>query len=105
MRKLSHVGIPTSTPQAGECYNADLKVFLTDYSQSENKIEYLRFEEGTPMHPLIVNVTHLAYEVPCLESAVEGKEIIMPITVLSDTLSIAFIVEEGIAVELMEVKN
>ena len=53
MRKLNHFGIPTQTVQAGENYAEGLKVHLTDFSKSENKIEFLRFEEG--MGVLIVD--------------------------------------------------
>lgn len=105
MRKLNHFGIPTSTPQPNEIYEEGLKVYLTDFSKSPNKIEYLRFMEGSCMDPLIQTVPHIAYEVDDLEKAVEGAKILFPITACSDTLRIAFVEEEGIPVELMEIKK
>ena len=47
MRKINHFGIPTTTPQPGEVYVEGLKVWLTNFNESPNKIEYLRFEEGS----------------------------------------------------------
>ena len=68
MRKINHFGIPTTTPQPGEVYVEGLKVWLTNFNESPNKIEYLRFEEGSWMPELIQKVAHIAYEVddyPC----------------------------------------
>ena len=44
MRTYDHVGIPTSTPKPGEVYNEGMKVWLTDFVQSPNRIEWLRFD-------------------------------------------------------------
>jgi len=101
MRTINHFGIPTTTPQAGEVYIDGLKVHLTDFSKSANKIEFLRFEEGSWMPKIIQEVAHIAYEVPNLEAALEGKEVIVQPMEGGPGLKIAFIVEEGIPVELM----
>ena len=101
MRKINHFGVPTTTKQAGESYAEGLKVWLTDYSKSPNKIEYLRFEEGSCMHDLIQKVPHIAYEVESLEEALAGANILFEPVALSDELTIAFIEEEGIPIEIM----
>lgn len=101
MRKINHFGIPTTTAQAGEFYAEGLKVHLTDFSKSENKIEFLRFEEGSCMPEIIQNVAHIAYEVPNLNEALAGKEVIVEPMAAGPGLNIAFIVEEGIPIELM----
>lgn len=101
MRTINHFGIPTKTPQAGETYIDGLKVHLTDFSKSGNKIEFLRFEEGSWMPKIIQEVPHIAYEVANLEAALEGKEVIVKPMEGGPGLQIAFIVEEGIPVELM----
>ena len=46
MRKFNHVGIPTTITKEGEIYVEGMKLFLTDFSKSENKIEFLRFEDS-----------------------------------------------------------
>ena len=74
MRKINHIGIPTQTPQPGESYAEGLKVWLTNFNESPNKIEFLRFEEGSWMPELMPG---------------------------GENLTIAFIEEEGIALELM----
>ncbi len=101
MRKVNHFGIPTTTEQENEFYAEGLKVHLTDYSKSPNKIEFLRFEEGSCMPELVQTVAHIAYEVPDMEVALQGTKVIVEPMRAGENLTIAFIEEEGIPVELM----
>jgi hypothetical protein len=101
MRTINHFGVPTTTVQKDEIYVDGLKLHLTDFSKSENKIEFLRFEEGSCMPEIIQKVAHIAYEVPNLEEALAGKEVIVEPMIGGPGLTIAFIVEEGIPIELM----
>ena len=66
-------------------FNEGLKVWLTDYSKSPNRIEFLKFEEGS-----------------CLPELVQ--KVIFGPAVCDEHLTIAFIEEEGIAIEIMEIK-
>lgn len=101
MRKINHFGVPTTVSQPGEFYVEGLKVHLTDFSKSENRIEFLRFEEGSWMPKIIQEVAHIAYEVPNMEAALNGKEVIVEPMEGGPGLQIAFIVEEGIPIEIM----
>lgn len=102
MRKINHIGIPVQNPVPGEVYNEGMKVFLTDFAQSPNKIEFLRFDEDSWMPELIQKLAHIAYEVDSLDDELKGAKILLPKTVVNDSLTIAFIEEEGIALELMQ---
>lgn len=102
MRKLHHIGIPTSTVQQGESYSEDMRLFLTDPMQSANKIEFLRFEPESTMPEILKTTPHIAYQIDDFAEEMEGKKVIMEITPLSDTMSIAFVEEEGIAIELIK---
>ena len=102
MRKINHFGIPTTTPQPGEVYVEGLKVWLTNFNESPNKIEYLRFEEGSWMPELIQKVAHIAYEVDDLAAELDGAKVLVEPMPGGENLTIAFIEEEGIALELMQ---
>ena len=102
MRRINHFGIVTNESQEGENYVESLKVWITDFNKSENKIEYLRFEEGSAMPKIIQEKSHIAYEVDSLEEALKGKNVIVPPFEGGEKLTCAFIEEEGIAIELME---
>ncbi|MFI3317276.1 MAG: hypothetical protein SNF93_06880 [Rikenellaceae bacterium] len=105
MRKINHFGIPTTTPQVGETYNEGMKVWLTDFSQSPNLIEYLRFEQGSWLPEIIQKIPHIAYQVDSIAQELEGAKVLVEPIVCSESLTIAFIEEEGIALELMEIKG
>ncbi|MCX4358891.1 MAG: hypothetical protein OSJ22_04575 [Rikenellaceae bacterium] len=103
MRKLNHIGVPTNVSQPGEFYNEGLKVYLTDFTKSPNRLEFLRLgDETSPLAELIQTHTHLAYEVDDIDAEMKGKKVLMEKTVCSPELTIAFIEEEGIALELMQ---
>ena len=96
MRTFNHVGIVTTESKEGAVYN--------DYSKSPNRIEFLKFEKGSCLPELVQTNGHIAYTVPCLEKELEGKKVIFGPAVCDEHLTIAFIEEEGIAIEIMELK-
>ena len=63
MRTLHHIGIPTAEPHESENYLAEAKLYVTDAELSPNKIEWLRFEDESPMPGLLKTVPHIAFEV------------------------------------------
>lgn len=104
MRTFNHVGLVTDTIPQGAFYNEGLSVWLTDFSKSPNKIEFLKFEPGSCIPELVQKQGHIAYTVPSLEEELKGKNVIFGPAVCDEHLTIAFIEEEGIAIELMEIK-
>ena len=98
-------GTPLTTEKKeGAVYNEGLSVWLTDYNKSPNRIEFLKFEEGSCLPELVQKNGHIAYSVPCLKTELEGKKVIFGPAVCDEHLTIAFIEEEGIAIEIMELK-
>ena len=104
MRTFNHVGIVVTEKKDNAFYNEGLSVWLTDYTKSPNRIEFLRFEEGSCMPELIQKQGHIAYTVPSLAEELKGKKVIFGPAVCDEHLTIALIEEEGIAVEIMELK-
>ncbi|MFI3304546.1 MAG: hypothetical protein SNF68_06670 [Rikenellaceae bacterium] len=100
MRTFDHFGIPVTTAVEGELYNADLHLFYTDVAASPNKIEFLRFESDCPFHELIKTTPHIAYSVPSVEEAIVGANVIYPPFSPVEGMTVAFIEEEGIPIEL-----
>ncbi len=102
MRTFHHIGIPTAEPKANENHMADAKLFVTEVDASPNRIEWLRFEPGSPMPELLQTATHIAYTVPDIKEEMTGKEVLLEPFAPAEGLTVAFIVEEGIPIELME---
>ena len=60
MRTFNHVGIVTTEQKENAFFNEGLSVWLTDYSKSPNRIEFLKFEEGSCMPELVQKQGHIA---------------------------------------------
>ena len=86
---------------AEAAYIEPLKVYVTDYGKSANKLEFLYFEPDSPMHELMKTRAHVAYDVPCLKCELEGAKVLLEPLDCGD-MTIAFVEEEGIAIELIE---
>ena len=100
MRKLAHIGIPTDEKAA---YLEGAKLFVTDPADTKNNIEFLYFEEGSPMPELLKNATHIAYMVDDIEAELKGAEVLIPPFEPFPNLKAAFIIEDGgVPIELMQ---
>lgn len=104
MRKLLHIGIPTKQKLENMNYVAGMKLAITNPDESANKIEWLNFDFDSPMPKLLQDSVHLAYQVENLEEALKGANILVPITPLSENMRLAFVVEEGLPIELIEIR-
>ncbi len=104
MRTFNHIGIITDEKKEKAVFNEGLNVWLTDFNLSPNKIEFLKFESGSCMPELVQKQSHIAYTVPSLEEELQGKKVIFGPVECDEHLTIAFIEEEGISIELMEIK-
>jgi hypothetical protein len=86
----------------GETYLEDAKLYVTDFNTSENKIEWLRFESGSPMPEQLQSSAHVAYMVDDLDKALEGQEILLAPFAPMEGLKVAFILDPGAPVEFMQ---
>jgi hypothetical protein len=102
MRTLHHIGIPCSQTHENESYLEDAKVYITDAAASPNKIEWLRFAADSPMPQLLKTSPHIAYEVDNLQAEMEGKTVLLEPFAPMEGVTVAFIIEEGAPIELMQ---
>ncbi len=103
--KYHHLGIPTKEIKNGETYLAEYKLYVSGYDTSPYKIEWMRFEEGSPTHELVKTVPHVAFEVENLEEAIKGKEILIEPNSPSERVKVAFIIDNGAPVEFLEIRK
>jgi hypothetical protein len=102
MRRYHHVGIPTSESKPGETHLKHLKVFVVSHEKSEFGVEWMRFEAGAAVPDLVRRVPHVAFEVTDLAAELAGREILIAPNSPSDGVRVAFIVENGAPIELLE---
>ena len=103
--RYHHLGIPTDIARPGEVHLTGLKLHVSGFETSPYGIEWMRFEPDCPVSELIRSVPHIAFEVDDLEAALEGKELLGPVTSPSSGVRVAMIVDNGAPVELIEFKK
>lgn len=103
MHRYHHVGIPTTTPQQDETYLPQFGMYVSGYETSPYGIEWMRFEPDSPLPDLVRNVPHVAFEVDDLAAALEGRDVLIAPNSPSPGITVAFIVDNGAPVELLQV--
>lgn len=102
-RRFHHYGVPTKGPLKDERHIPHLKLFVGDYTASDFGIEPMRFEPDADYPELVRSTPHLAFEVDDLEAELQGRKIIIAPNSPSPGLVVAFIEENGVPVELMQI--
>ena len=103
--RYHHVGIPTTEVRANETHIEKLGMHVSGFSTSPFGIEWMRFDEDSPIDELIQRVPHVAFEVDDLDAAVVGLELIGEISSPSKGVRVAMIIDDGAPVELIEFSN
>jgi len=97
-----HLGIPTTEKKPGERYSQRFGMYTSDSSCQAMRIQWHRFEPGSPMHPLIQTIPHVALKVEDLDRVVTGYNILLgPYEPLPD-FRVAFIEDSGQPIELVQ---
>lgn len=100
-----HIGIPVTNKKPGMTYNEGMKIWMSNPEDYDYKIEYLRFEEGTPFPEIMHKNPHVAYKVDNADHYMEdADQVIFGPVALSDTVRIAFIIKDDTIIELYEEK-
>jgi hypothetical protein len=102
VRRYNHIGIPTVVPQTGEVYLERYGVHCTDRERNPLGIQWMRYDADSPLPELVKSVTHVAFEVDDLASELAGRKAMVEPNSLSDGVLVAFVVEDGAPVELMQ---
>jgi hypothetical protein len=102
--KYHHLGIPTTKKMPDERYLPEFKFYVSGFPESPFGIEWMRFEEGCTIHPLIQTVPHLAFEVDDLDFELtnRGLKVITEPNSPMDKVRVAMVEHNGAPIELME---
>ena len=103
MLRYHHLGIPTSTSHPDERYLAEYGMYVSGFETSPFGIEWMRFDEGSPLPELVRQVPHVAFVVDDLEAALEGREVLIEPNSPSPGVLVAFVVDNGAPVELLQI--
>jgi hypothetical protein len=102
MRRYHHIGIPTDVVREGEVHLAEYGLHVSGLAQSAYGIEWMRFDADSPLPEVVRTTAHVAFEVDDLDLELAGREILIAPNSPSPGVRVAFIIENGAPVELME---
>lgn len=88
----------------GEVYLAPYKLYVCGFDQSPFGVEWMRYEEGSPVNKLIQSAPHIAFEVDDLDfelSCFDFNVITEPNS-LGNEVRVAMIEHNGAVIELIE---
>ena len=85
-------------------YKRQIKTYIVAPETNEFNIEYLRFEKDTPLPKELQTMVHVAYKVDDLDEQVKANTVVVEPWFADENTRLAFIMKDGILMELMEVK-
>ncbi len=100
--RYHHLGVPTDRPLPEDDYIAEYKMYASGYDQSPYGIEWMKFDPDCPLPELVRTVPHVAFVVDDLQAAIAGQEILIAPNSPTDGITVAFIVDNGAPVELLQ---
>jgi len=103
--KYHHLGIPTTQPIEGEVYVKDYKFFHYGFDKSEYGIEWMRYEKDCELPEIVKTMPHIAFEVADINEAIKGKKVIIKPNSPSEGNIVAFIEENGVPVEFIQIEK
>ena len=105
--KFDHYGVPTTEDREGAGFHPVLKLHFSSSINPLFRIEYLKFDDDCIFSKEITGTRHLAFTVDSIDDTIAGLDcrILHPKIEVSPTLTISYVMIEGIVVELMERKQ
>jgi hypothetical protein len=99
--RFHHVGVPTEVRRPNEKHLKRFGLHVSGFPTSPFGIEWMRFDEDSPLHSAIKTLPHIAFEVDDLDAALEGQEIICQPGSPSEGVRAAMILVDGAPIELI----
>ncbi len=100
--RYHHVGIPTDRALPESDYVAELRIYASGYEESPYGVEWMKFDPDCPVPELVKTVPHVAFVVDDLSAAIAGKEILIAPNSPADGIVVAFVVDNGAPIELLQ---
>ena len=98
-----HIGTPITNKKPGMVYNEGAKFWVSNVDDYDYKIEYLKFEEGTPFPEVLHRNPHVAYKVDDLEKYVaDADSVICGPMMANEADRLAFVWKDGAILELYQ---
>ena len=104
--EFDHVGIPSSNVQDDETFVEATRVWVTNPRQHPQHLEFLRYEDDSPVTGPLRELPHVAFRVPmgALDALMAaGDEVLLePWEAQKDVVRVGFVLKDGACIEYME---
>ncbi len=104
--EFDHVGIPSSELQDDETFVEATRVWVTNPRQHPQHLEFLRYEDDSPVTGPLRELPHVAFRVPMgtLDALMAaGDEVLLePWEAQKDVVRVGFVLKDGACIEYME---
>lgn len=104
MATFHHFGVPTDAKHENETYIEGAKVYITDAESHPYNVEFLRFEDDSPMPKAVKANPHAAFMVEDLNQALAGRDVLIEPFDATEELRVAFITDGDAVIELMQAR-
>jgi len=101
--KYHHLGIPTDKKLKDEIHLKHLKIYVSGFGKNPYGIEWTRYEKDAPYPELVKTRPHVAFEVNDLKEAIKEKNVIIPPNSTSPGVIVAFIEDNGVPIEFLQI--
>ncbi len=107
--RFDHIGVVTTERQQGESWVEATRVWVTSPRAHAYNVEFLRFEDDSPVTGPLRSEPHVAYRVDDVDLAIRGQTVLaepfQPAAHDPGFLTVAFVQVEGAVVELMQYRD
>jgi len=103
--RYHHIGIPTDRDLPAEDYLPKYKCYASGLEDSPYGIEWMKFDTVCPLPELVKKVPHIAFVTDNLTEAIAGKQILIEPNNPAKGITVAFIIDNGAPVELLQFDN
>lgn len=99
--EFHHFGIPLQDGKEDGVFSEKAGMYTVD-NPGKFRVQWHRFTDNSPLHPLLKTVPHVAFKVDNLEDAIRGEEIILGPYEPIDDYFVAVINDCGVPIELIQ---
>jgi len=105
--RYHHIGIPTTRLLDEERYLPEFKLYVCGFERSPFGIEWMRYEDDSPISELIKTVPHIAFEVDDLDRELSNHDlyVITKPNSPGKGVRVAMIIHNGAPIELIEFRE
>ena len=96
-----HFGIPLQDGDTAGKFSASAGMYTSD-NPGKFRLQWHRFTDESPLHPLLKTVPHVAFKVSSLAEAIAGETVILRPYEPIDDYRVAVIDDGGVPIELIE---